>query len=57
MSLCLKKILDTFKIFLRPLEHIVAELEVNLVKTQKAFFAGISEGNIGQPEKSACGDV
>ena len=53
----MKKVLDKFKIFLQPLEHIVAELEVNSVKTQKAFFAGISEGKIGQPEKTACGDV
>ena len=27
------------------------------MKTQKVFFAGISEGKIGQPEKTACGDV
>ena len=33
------------------------ELDVNSVKTQKAFFVGISEGKIGQPEKTACGDV
>ena len=33
------------------------ELDVNSVKTQKAFFVGISEGKIVQTEKTACGDV
>ena len=31
------------------------KLEVNSVKTQKAFFVGISEGKIGQPGKTAHG--